>query len=262
MTGSVPLVEAEEGGHAAASLSIADAAMKKEEPRAKLSFISVISYKLFLAGFATSVVSMVLYDEMLIYAAFATSSLVTMFAAYQRRKLDKMEALREVNNRVRREVNRLMIENDHLTRENNKLEIQSNKLNNAESHLTNILSSQGVGVNAFLENIKENQAILDAMKNNLIALVAHRLMSAVMQADRDEDNVIDSEEVKELLFRLSQFDGLDVNEANLRYLLEKKGNSIEAVVSLLKDLMDDQTLEDTVFTVDARQVSLRSLGLA
>mmetsp|Transcript_18775 Transcript_18775/g.25046 ORF Transcript_18775/g.25046 Transcript_18775/m.25046 type:complete len:173 (+) Transcript_18775:197-715(+) len=166
-----------------------------------------------------------------------------------------MDSLREALNEIRQEVNRMMTENDKLTRNNDELEVQANRVKDMESSLNGILSSQGKNVTAFVSLVKENRVILDEMKQALKAQVSQDLLQLIFAADRDEDFVIDPEEVRGLLFRLRAFDGLDVNEDKFRFLLEKKGNSIDAVVGLVKDLMDDEPNDDTVFTVNTKQLS-------
>mmetsp|Transcript_16001 Transcript_16001/g.23716 ORF Transcript_16001/g.23716 Transcript_16001/m.23716 type:complete len:170 (+) Transcript_16001:266-775(+) len=166
-----------------------------------------------------------------------------------------MDSLREALNEIRQEVNRMMTENDKLTHENNKLEAEANRVKDMENRLNGILSSQRKDVAAFVSKVKENQAVLDEIKGCMKAQVSQDIVTVLMNADRDEDCIIDPEEVKGLLFRLRAFDGLDVNEEHFRSLLEKKGNSISAVVGLVTDLLDDEPNDDTVFTVDPKRMA-------
>jgi len=266
---STPLAVAEEGGAAAASLSLADVEMqsvgkKRAVPvsasaysaaKKGMGLISTITYCLFGGTIVACSMAMTIYSSPLIQAACSISIILSVYGLDQRRRLDRMDTLRAALNKVRAEVNRMMTENDKLTHENNKLEAEANRVKDMENRLNGILSSQGKDVAAFVSKVKENQAVLDEIKGCMKAQVSQDIVTVLMNADRDEDCIIDPEEVKGLLFRLRAFDGLDVNEDKFRFLLEKKGNSIDAVVGLVKDLMDDEPNDDTVFTVNTKQLS-------
>uniref|UniRef100_A0A6V2CCS8 EF-hand domain-containing protein n=2 Tax=Ditylum brightwellii TaxID=49249 RepID=A0A6V2CCS8_9STRA len=243
-------VEMQKGGTRSVGISTVSTVHKG------LDLISTISYCLFGGTIVLCLVAIGLHHRStIVRIAFAISIAVSSYGLFQRWKLDRMDSLREALNEIRQEVNRMMTENDKLTRNNDELEVQANRVKDMESSLNGILSSQGKNVTAFVSLVKENRVILDEMKQALKAQVSQDLLQLIFAADRDEDFVIDPEEVRGLLFRLRAFDGLDVNEEHFRSLLEKKGNSISAVVGLVTDLLDDEPNDDTVFTVDPKRMA-------
>mmetsp|Transcript_32423 Transcript_32423/g.47283 ORF Transcript_32423/g.47283 Transcript_32423/m.47283 type:complete len:261 (+) Transcript_32423:60-842(+) len=243
-------VEMQKGGTRSVGISTVSTVHKG------LDLISTISYCLFGGTIVLCLVAIGLHHRStIVRIAFAISIAVSSYGLFQRWKLDRMDSLREALNEIRQEVNRMMTENDKLTHENNKLEAEANRVKDMENRLNGILSSQRKDVAAFVSKVKENQAVLDEIKGCMKAQVSQDIVTVLMNADRDEDCIIDPEEVKGLLFRLRAFDGLDVNEEHFRSLLEKKGNSISAVVGLVTDLLDDEPNDDTVFTVDPKRMA-------
>ena len=105
------------------------------------------------------------------------------------------------------------------------------------------------------------------VKENLEAKVIQNLISVVMRSDNDKDFVIDPEEVDALILRLKNIDGVDFSEENFQKALEKAGYdptkvdvkkggySIQAVIEVIKNLMDDEVpAEDNIFTIQPEKL--------
>lgn len=167
----------------------------------------------------------------------------------------KMETLREVHNKLRQEVNRLQIENNELTATNTELEGQVEKVKEVEKGLNDVLTAQGQQVDTFVQTVKENQAILDKIKENLEAKISQDILSAVMQADRDGDFTIDPNEIDVLILRLNNAQGVEMEEDRFRQLLKDGGYHVSAVLSILKNMMDSNVKEeDRVIHVNTKGI--------
>lgn len=196
-----------------------------------------------------------IYSYGVVIAMGVVALLTSGYATFQRTRLMKLETLREVHNKLRQEVNRLQIENNELTATNTELEGQVEKVKEVEQGLSDVLSAQGQQVDTFVATVKENQVVLDKIKENLEAKISQDILSVVMQSDRDGDFTIDPEEIDVLILRLNNAQGVDLEEDKFRQMLKDSGYHVSAVLSILKNMMDtDVKEEDRVIHVNTRGI--------
>jgi hypothetical protein len=265
-----------------ASMSMADVDMNTmvaaKKTFSRKSFWDTVSYAVATCAGVTAILAMALTGSTLTYVAMSISLLLSSAATVQRFKLSRQEsrfswrcdilynfimpfsslslfllAFREIHNHVRGEVNRLQLENNNLTLQVDNLKSQSAKLSAVEGQLESLLRSQNTQTNTFLYEVKQNKIVQDEIQKLLVIEVMQNIISTVMKADCDQDFLIDPEEVDVLILRVKALPGVEkVDEARLKGTLLKKGSGLEAVLKVVQDLMNDDTLV---------QVSTRGLVL-
>jgi hypothetical protein len=67
--------------------------------------------------------------------------------------------LRQVHNKIRKDVSRLRAQNDKLSQENDNLERETAKVQGMEASLSGIMEKQGSSVGTFIDLVKENKSI-------------------------------------------------------------------------------------------------------
>ena len=214
----------------------------------------------------TAILAMVWSGSVVVYVAMSFSLLLSSSATVQRFRLSRQEskcctslcfskdyrtsyilyilhshflhvAFREVCNHVREEVNRLQVENNHLTLSLNNLALQVSKLHQAEANLADIVDKQGTNTNTFIYEVKQNAIVQEEIQQLLVTEVVHNMLSALLRADRDQDYMIDPEEVDVLILRVKALPGVEgVDEARIKEILLKKGNGLDAILEVVTEL--------------------------
>eukprot|EP00978_Attheya_sp_CCMP212_P045469 scaffold348153_cov48-Attheya_sp.AAC.2 len=82
------------------------------------------------------------------------------------------------------------------------------------------------------------------MKEHLEAVALQDILDVVIRSDKDEDFIIDPEEVNLLILRLQSSNGIEVEPEKFKALMAKKGYKLSAVLDVCRNLMD-HNLEDS-----------------
>eukprot|EP00545_Synedropsis_sp_CCMP1620_P010267 CAMPEP_0119006156 /NCGR_PEP_ID=MMETSP1176-20130426/2142_1 /TAXON_ID=265551 /ORGANISM="Synedropsis recta cf, Strain CCMP1620" /LENGTH=187 /DNA_ID=CAMNT_0006958045 /DNA_START=73 /DNA_END=636 /DNA_ORIENTATION=+ len=172
---------------------------------------------------------------------------------------------RKTLNEMREEVNKLSEENDRLKFQNGELEKNTKKLQEVEKKLADISVLQGQSVDELVEQVREYREISEKVEENVKSQIVQNLISVIFTADQDRDFIIDPEEVDGLKQRLTSIEGVDFSEENFNKALvkagfdptqidvKKGGYSIQAVIEVLRNLMDkDVADKDNIFTIQRK----------
>eukprot|EP00567_Pseudictyota_dubia_P000870 CAMPEP_0197465204 /NCGR_PEP_ID=MMETSP1175-20131217/64416_1 /TAXON_ID=1003142 /ORGANISM="Triceratium dubium, Strain CCMP147" /LENGTH=170 /DNA_ID=CAMNT_0043001211 /DNA_START=1056 /DNA_END=1568 /DNA_ORIENTATION=+ len=162
-------------------------------------------------------------------------------------------------NRLRENINRQREINDGLAEQNDELRVQVEKLEEVEEGLSAIVTRQGRNVEAFVEAVKANQAVLDSMKDLIKAKILQDLVTVVLKADRDRNSKIDPGEIGMLVVLLKHAHGVTLNEERFRNKISENGDSIEAVLGACRDLLSAESDGSGIITVDPKKVHLSNM---
>lgn len=146
-------------------------------------------------------------------------------------------ALRQVHNKLREEVNRLQEENNVLDTQVTELQVKADQVTKCEQNLSAITDSQGTNVAAFVDSVKQNGIVQNKIEELLLVEVMQNILTAVIRADTDMNFQIGEHEMQMLLIRIKSLPGVEnVEEAQIRQLLQESGGGIHNIVSLVKNL--------------------------
>jgi DNA repair exonuclease SbcCD ATPase subunit len=172
---------------------------------------------------------------------------------------------RQTLKEIRQEVNTLSLENEKLKTQNTELEKNTKKLQEVEKQLSDLSVLQGQSVDELVKQVREYREISEKMEENVKSQIVQNIISVIFTADQDRDFIIDAEEVDGLKNRLTSIDGVDFSEENFNKALvkagydpskidiKKGGYSIQAVVEVLRNLMEsDVPEEDNIFTIQKK----------
>jgi DNA repair exonuclease SbcCD ATPase subunit len=172
---------------------------------------------------------------------------------------------RQTLKEIRQEVNTLSLENEKLKTQNTELEKNTKKLQEVEKQLSDLSVLQGQSVDELVKQVREYREISEKMEENVKSQIVQNIISVIFTADQDRDFTIDAEEVDGLKNRLTSIDGVDFSEENFYKALvkagydpskidiKKGGYSIQAVVEVLRNLMEsDVPEEDNIFTIQKK----------
>jgi len=200
------------------------------------------------ATFGVSVASMVMVSNPSVYVSGAIGAGLSPLAALQQTKLTQCEALRQTNQRIESEVAILGAENERLKGQVGQLEASVEHLKELQTTLNTVQVLEGDSIDELEKQVEESEKILNAMQDNLSGDVIQTLISVIMAINTDGDNEMSDSEIDMLMEKVEHLHGVDVNEEKLRTKLIENGRSISAVMSVIKNLLDnDLPPEENIF---------------
>lgn len=200
----------------------------------------------------TAVLAIVFEGGYVVSIAGILSCLIGPYAYYQQTKLTDIRTLQETHEAAKREVGRLTEENERLKASVEDLKATVGRLEDVEQALDVITQTQGQSVSAFADQVEENKQILARMQSNLRSNVLQNILNVILRSDVDGDYKIDSDEVDNIIHRIENIGGVNVNDEKFRSIVEEAGGNINAVMKVLKNLMkaDDLPPEEKIFIIE------------
>ena len=129
--------------------------------------------------------------------------------------------------------------NSVLEKQTDRLSKEAENISNVEVQLQRIVSGQGSSVSSFIELVREQAFLLEAMNKLLIEGVVQQLITIIIRVDRDQNFLLSDMEVNEVIIRIRSIKGAEnIDEAHLRNVL-KRNNGIENVINILKTMLDN-----------------------
>lgn len=177
-------------------------------------------------------------------------SAIGPYAYWQQRRLTDVIALQETHKALAEQVDRLGKENVRLHETVMELSETVDRLEDVEQALDVITQTQGQSIEAFEEQVQDNREILSKMQSNLKANVLQNLLQVVIRSDKDENMQIEEHEIGDLINRIKGINGVEVNEPRFREAITSSGGSLQCVMDIIRNLMDDNVSEgEEIFTI-------------
>lgn len=195
------------------------------------------------ASVATAAAAMILNPVNIVFAAGGLSCAIGPYAYWQQRRLTDVIALQETHKALAEQVERLGKENTRLHETVVDLSETVDRLEDVEQALDVITQTQGQSIEAFEEQVQDNREILNKMQSNLKANVLQNLLQVVIRSDKDENMTIEEHEIGDLVNRIKGINGVEVNETRFQDAITSSGGSLQCVMDIIRNLMDDNVSE-------------------
>lgn len=200
------------------------------------------------------IVSMWLETSIVVYVMGIIAIIIAPIVMLRQVRLSKLESVREVHNRLRKEVNRLKGENNVLKDTVNELQVEVDKVENLEKQLSSIVRGQNANVTDLVKAVKENGIILKEQAVCAKAAFEEQLFTTVLRTDRNRDYKIDGNEEKYLLMRLHNQEGITLNEEKFRQKMEENQGSVRSLMKIIYDIETEGQGDDPVLQVNMGDV--------
>jgi len=199
-------------------------------------------------GLTASVAAMAIESNPSVYVSGAIGAIVAPVAAMQQSKLTQVEALNQSNERLSDEVAVLQANNVKLQTQVSKLEASVDHLEVMSTTLDSIMAMEGNSLDELEIQLKETEKIYKGSKANLRGEILQTIISLIMVIDKDGDMCLSDDEIGELIIDVEKLlnDEVDFNDDLFRHKLVSNGRSINAVMDIIADLLDEDT-EDSIF---------------
>mmetsp|Transcript_30749 Transcript_30749/g.35061 ORF Transcript_30749/g.35061 Transcript_30749/m.35061 type:complete len:268 (-) Transcript_30749:191-994(-) len=200
-------------------------------------------------GLTTSVAAMVFEHNPSVYVSGAIGAVVAPMAAMQQSKLTQVEALKQTNERLSDEVSVLQGNNVKLQTQVSKLETTVDHLEVMSTTLDSVLALEGSSLDELEKQLEESEKIYKGMKTNLRGDILQTIITVIMSIDKDGDMCLSDCEISNLIIEIEKIlnDKIDFNDDLLRHKLISNGRSLNAVMDIIGDLLNDET-EESIFT--------------
>jgi len=199
----------------------------------------------------SSIAAIVVLGGSIVVTAGVLSILVGPYAYWQQTRLTDIKVLKETHQALEREVNTLHQENVRLSGNVDRLAGTVDRLSDVENALQVVSKAQGQSVDSFDTQVQQNKDILASMEKNLKADVLQNLLSVVFGSDTDNDSLLNGNEIDGLIRRLQSINGVIVNENKLRAVIKKNNGSIDSIIDVMKDVIEEGSeMDDAIFTFE------------
>lgn len=114
--------------------------------------------------------------------------------------------------------------------------------------LETVRAVEGQSIDELERQLEESRQILDSMEDNLQGDILQNLISVVLTVDKDGDMILTPAEMDDLILKMEGIQGVDFKEDLLRQKLVEHGSSLNAIMEVAKNLLDDDTPpEENIF---------------
>ena len=200
------------------------------------------------ASVVTALAAMIVEASAVVLVGGLLSAVVGPYAYYQQTQLTDIKALKETQEKIQMEVDRLTAENNRLAHNIDNLSETVQGLKDVEDALQIMTQTQGQTVQALAEQVEENKKILAKMQQNLQANILQNLLSLIFSADANQDNIVNDHEVDDLLRRMDNLAGVQIDKERLRHAIV--GKEVAAVMDVIQNLLnDDLPAEERIFVI-------------
>lgn len=206
---------------------------------AEITLIEIAAATLALISVCTSIAAMFLTNSSIVNGAGVFALIIGPYSYWQQRNITDVKALKETHEALVKEVDQLSAENKRLR---GVVDDLGGTVNNLEAVEDALDEMKDMNVNSVLEykkQIGESRAILDVMKKNVKAKALQNVITVVLNSDIDGDYSLNTNEVDSLIQNLKSINGLQMNEQGFRKIIKQNDGSVNAVVKILKHIMND-----------------------
>lgn len=124
-----------------------------------------------------------------------------------------------------------------------------------QNTLEAVRAAEGQSLDELSRQLETSKEILDKMEDNLMAGVLQNLITVVLGCDRDGDLMLSDGEIDALIVKMEGVHGIDLKQDLLRRKLVEQGRSLNAVLSVCKNVLDnDVPADENIFSfVEAKK---------
>lgn len=202
------------------------------------------------ASVASSAAAMIVQPINIVFAAGGLSCAIGPYAYWQQRRLTDVVALQETHKALAEQVERLGKQNERLHDTVDELSETVDKLEDVEQALEVITMQQGQSIEAFEAQVADNRDILSKMQSSLKGNVLQNLLQVVIRSDKDESMTIEDHEIGQLIDQIKGINGVEVNEPKFKEKITQSGGSLQCVMDIIRNLMNDDVSEgDEIFVI-------------
>merc|ERR1712192_123174 len=137
------------------------------------------------------------------------------------------------------EMNNLKHENERLEQVMKNYEKSKANLQHLPDVFEDIRKMDCASLNVLEEQLEESKQILKGMKDNKLQLVLNNVFDTLIACDKDGDVYLSDDEIDHLIKSIEQINKIDINDELTKRMIIDSGRSIDAVMKLAKDVLDD-----------------------
>jgi len=155
------------------------------------------------AGAAASAVSFVLSPTVIVYVAGGLCCLHVPFVLFREKKMLELPTLMRTVNEIRKLSDALEEESCILKEEIDCMHCECSRFDHVERDLLGIVQRQGHSVDSVTDLLRQNEEILDLMKDNLRRTVIEDVIRITVASDLDNNQRICRDEAKLLALKIA-----------------------------------------------------------
>ena len=206
---------------------------------------------LLVGGLAASVASMIpgvllLSPSIIVYVMGGITVANVPYAAFKEARMAKIPTIRALNKDLRNEAHRLEGEVDTLSQEIDAIAPEAARASAVEEELREIADRQQFNVDKLINLVKENEEVLDQMRENLRSKIVQDIIHIVIKSDVNNDQKFCKVESKMLALKIRiqlQEYGVEFDEMKF-YKVMNENPTVPRVIAIVQNLIPDLSRDD------------------
>lgn len=175
----------------------------------------------------------------IIYITAIAGMIIPPYSALQEQKITDCKALKETNLAMEREMENIKYNNYRLKTENDELEASVKRFQDMQLAYNECQKLEKVSVSALESQLNASKVALAQMDASRVNEIIDNIFDIIIAVDADENSSLDDSEIDLFIKKMEGIMGLEVSDYALKKNIIDKGRDIDAIVSLLKDLLGD-----------------------
>eukprot|EP00986_Skeletonema_menzelii_P013083 scaffold7431_cov228-Skeletonema_menzelii.AAC.3 len=221
------------------------------KPTASQAVKLAVVNTLLVGGLAASVASMIpgvllLSPSIIVYVMGGITVANVPYAAFKEARMAKIPTIRALNKDLRNEAHRLEGEVDTLSQEIDAIAPEAARASAVEEELREIADRQQFNVDKLINLVKENEEVLDQMRENLRSKIVQDIIHIVIKSDVNNDQKFCKVESKMLALKIRiqlQEYGVEFDEMKF-YKVMNENPTVPRVIAIVQKLIPDLSRDD------------------
>lgn len=189
-------------------------------------------------------------NELVVIISGVAGLIVAGTTAVKQVMMQYIDTQREAHNKIRVEINKFTEENNKLTHNVDDLEDEVMRLNNFENNIKKLAEEQGSTAQELVDLVKENRITLREQKKLTKLHLQEQLLTTVLKVDRDGDFQINDREARNLIIRMKNNPGIDLDEETVHKAITQTEGSLRSFLHLIREIVEGVADEEEEEKVD------------
>lgn len=175
----------------------------------------------------------------IIYMTAIAGIVIPPYSALQEQKITDCKAMKETNMAMEREMQNLKYNNDRLKAENDEIENSVKRLQDMQDAYSECQSMEKLSLAKLESQLNASKSALARMDASSSNEILDNIFDIIIAVDADESSSLEDNEIDTFITKLEGIMGLEIKDGALKKKIIENGRNIDSIISLLKDLLDN-----------------------
>lgn len=186
-----------------------------------------------------SIGAILISTSRIVLLAGVAAIIIPPYAAFQEQKITECKEMEKEIETKDQEMSNLRFELERLDRKSEDFNTNVAKIEDLKEVLEHISEMKNASLDSLEEQIKKSQQILESIQVNKLSDILTNVFDILLADDKDGDMILSDDEIDEIIETIEGLNNVDINDEKAKRMVIDAGRGINAVVQLIKDMLDN-----------------------